>query len=442
MSGRDSALQIRIASPCDVDWDSMVGNERVRFCDHCQLTVHNVDVITKKQLRRLIARSGDRLCVNYQRPTPQVSPTPILYKIGRRTSVIAASAFSATLSISSAFAAGANPKAVAPPLAPTVATRVANVHGAFVAGGNARLFGFVFNPNGEPINGASITLSSTENGESHITYTSGNGQFSLDDIVPGNYKLTFAARGFDPTDVPNVVIRAGDNNRVDQTLSITSSEAEEVDVTGRISGGMALEMPSNPLVMAAQNDDLEAVKTLLLSKSDVNARDEATHYTALERAVMNGNREMMQVLIWNKANVNIRDEEGETILMVLSEDTTSEVVWDLINAGAKINLRDKDGDTALISVAQENNVEVLQALLDAGAKVNDANNEGKTALMVAADNGLVHNVRALILAGANVNARDKEGKTALMYAVEENSSAVIRLLKAHGAIEFEAPEKQ
>src|SRR4051812_5478366 len=83
MSARDSAPQIRIASPCDVNWDSMIGNDRVRFCEHCRLTVHNVDSITRKQLRRLIARSGDRLCVNYQQPAPQVFPTPILYKIGR-----------------------------------------------------------------------------------------------------------------------------------------------------------------------------------------------------------------------------------------------------------------------------------------------------------------------------------------------------------------------
>ncbi|HEX5835935.1 MAG TPA: ankyrin repeat domain-containing protein [Pyrinomonadaceae bacterium] len=440
MSGRDLASQIRIASPCDVDWDSMFGNDRVRFCEHCQRTVHNVDLLTKKQLRRLIARSGDRLCVNYQQPLPQISSTPVLYKIGRRTSVLVASAFSATLSISSAVAAAATPKSTEVPTQRNVAARVAN---AFVASANAKLYGFVFSPNGDPINGATVTLSSTENGESHITHTSRNGQFRIDDIVPGTYKLTIVATGFDTTDVPNVVVRAGDNNRIDQTLSMASSGEEESNVvTTRLSGGMVLAVATNPLVAAVRDDDMDAVKTLLLSKPDVNARDPATRYTALERAVMNGNREIIQVLLWNKADVSLRDEQGETILMVISEDTTSEVVWDLINAGAKVNLRDNDGDTALITIAQENNVEALQALLDAGAKVNAANNEGKTALMVAADNGLVHNVRALILAGANVNARDKEGKTALMYAFGENSQPVIRLLKAHGAIEFEAPEKQ
>jgi ankyrin repeat protein len=81
-------------------------------------------------------------------------------------------------------------------------------------------------------------------------------------------------------------------------------------------------------------------------------------------------------------------------------------------------------------------------LLDAGAKVNAANNDGETALMLAASNGIINNVRALIMAGADVNARDKQGKTALMLAGEANEAAVVRLLKAHGAVEFEAPQKQ
>ena len=102
----------------------------------------------------------------------------------------------------------------------------------------------------------------------------------------------------------------------------------------------------------------------------------------------------------------------------------------------------KDGDTALISTAEESNVDALKALLDAGAKVDLANNDGETALMKAASNGLVNNVRGLILAGANVNARDKKGKAAMNYALEANEPAVVRLLKAHGGIEFVVEEKQ
>ncbi|HKS11208.1 MAG TPA: ankyrin repeat domain-containing protein [Pyrinomonadaceae bacterium] len=419
----------------------MIGNDRVRFCEHCQLTVHNLDRAGQKQIKRLVMRSKGRLCVNYRQPVPQKLPTPILYKIGRRTSVIAASAFSATLSISTAVAAGANLKQTNLPHDVAFATRVNNYVSA-----SGSVYGFVFDPNGAVITGASVLLTNAETNDVSYSYTNGSGEYRFEGVKPGTYHLKInPQKGFDGSELPNLVVRAGDNNRIDQTLSVAPVEAE-VTVTPEqlvsLGGAMVVALPSDPLVKAVTEDDLEAVQLALLSTANVNVRDQATNYSALERAISNGNREILQVLLWAKADVNARDNNGQTPLMMIGEDTTSEMIWDLINAGAKVNLHDKDGDTALISAAEVDNVEALKVLLDAGAKVNETNNDGQTALIVAAQNDHVHNVRVLILAGANVNARDKEGKSALMYALDEDHKAVVRLLKAHGAIEFEAPEKQ
>src|SRR5690242_7560582 len=105
MSRKELIHQLRLSSPCEVEWDSMIGNDRVRFCEHCRLSVHHVDSLNRKQLRRLIARSNGRLCVNYTRADVQPEVTfPILHKIGRRTSALAAGAFSATLGLSAATA--------------------------------------------------------------------------------------------------------------------------------------------------------------------------------------------------------------------------------------------------------------------------------------------------------------------------------------------------
>jgi hypothetical protein len=293
-----------------------------------------------------------------------------------------------------------------------------------------------------------------ETNDSLHTFTGGDGQYRLEGLKPGSYLLQVKSHGFESSDVPNIQVRAGDNNRIDQTLSIAQMTAE-VTITGGpgegsgtrrfvdvVAGGAMISLPGDPVVKAAREDNLEELRTLLLNRSDPNLRDKMTNSTALEHAVQNGNREMVQVLLWAKADVNLRDTDGQTVLMLLTDKVTSELVWDLINAGAKVNARDKDGDTPLISLAEINNVEALKVLLDAGAKVNAANNDGETALMLAAGNGIINNVRALIMASADVNARDKQGKTALMLASEANEAAVVRLLKAHGAIEFEAPEKQ
>lgn len=444
MSTKGFSRQIRVTSPCNTPWESMLGNDRVRFCEHCHLSVHNLDLASRKQTRRLIAKSRGRLCVRYLEPVSRsenVSRAPVLHQINRRTARIAASAVSAALGFSSVMAANVHPKETA------YSVEVISVESAverFSNAGSGTLRGYVFDPKGDAIAGASVSVTNAETMEGRYSISGGDGQYRFEGLTPGSYHLTIKAQGFAESEVRYITVRADDNNQVDQTLSIARVVAE-VDIQAleqtAISGAAAMMMPTDPLVKAALEDDLEALKNVLLTRPDASARDNSTQYTALEHAVQHGNREMVQVLLWSKADVNARDNDGQTILMLLSDNVTSEIIWDLVNAGAKVNLRDKDGDSALIAVADLNNVEALKTLLDAGAKVNVTNNVGQTALMIAASGGRVHNVRALILAGADVNARDKEGKSALMYAISENETAVARLLKAHGAIEFPEPEK-
>ena len=54
----------------------------------------------------------------------------------------------------------------------------------------------------------------------------------------------------------------------------------------------------------------------------------------------------------------------------------------------------------------------------------------------------MNNVRALLLAGADLNQQNHEGKSALSQAIENGQRAVIRLLRAQGAVEPVAQVKQ
>jgi hypothetical protein len=66
MPGFNSPLDhVRIAAPCDANWDSMFGDERVRFCGQCKLNVYNLSDMTKIEAERLVARADGRLCIRY-----------------------------------------------------------------------------------------------------------------------------------------------------------------------------------------------------------------------------------------------------------------------------------------------------------------------------------------------------------------------------------------
>ena len=58
---------IRIASPCRSDWDSMYGDDRRRFCAECKLNVYNLSGMTRDEAERLVMNSEGRLCVRFFR---------------------------------------------------------------------------------------------------------------------------------------------------------------------------------------------------------------------------------------------------------------------------------------------------------------------------------------------------------------------------------------
>ena len=69
MSREISLEQIRIASPCPVEWDTMTGDDRVRFCGECRLNVYNIAAMTRPEALALVREAEGRVCVQlYRRP--------------------------------------------------------------------------------------------------------------------------------------------------------------------------------------------------------------------------------------------------------------------------------------------------------------------------------------------------------------------------------------
>src|SRR5438874_9874921 len=68
-TARNSLPVISVKEPCPATWDSMIGDEKRRFCTHCNRHVHDLSALTTAEAADLICQSAERLCIRYQ-PTP------------------------------------------------------------------------------------------------------------------------------------------------------------------------------------------------------------------------------------------------------------------------------------------------------------------------------------------------------------------------------------
>jgi hypothetical protein len=432
MAAKNFLNNLTIPSPCRADWNSMIGNDQVRFCEHCSLDVHNLSQLSRSQAERLVARSHGRLCVRYHHdPAGRLLNLPgqKLHRISRRVSRIAAGAFTAALSVTSAVAQSSD-----------VQSGSANTGGGDAIASwamGSRIVGTITDRQGAVISGATIFVSSEQANVALYASTGFNGQFQIDGLKAGAYNVRVEAPGFAPEETAGVFLNGTSDRRLDRTLRVAAIEGTvEGESTEKFSigGAVAFVGPDNAFVKAAQEDDLESL-TALIAGQNVNLRDNRSHTTALEHAVRNANREMVQLLLSAGANVNLKNSSGQTVLMMVDDDATSDLMWDLLNAGAKVDLRDDAGNTALMEAASANNLEAVRALIDAGAKTDIKNDHKQTALILAAAEGNVNIVRSLVLAGADINAADEDGMKALDHAADHDHLPVIRFLKAKGAFE-------
>lgn len=69
MSTQFIALEdVRVASPCQADWNKMDGDAQARFCGSCAKHVYNLSSMTRAEAEQLVTEKEGQLCVRfYQR---------------------------------------------------------------------------------------------------------------------------------------------------------------------------------------------------------------------------------------------------------------------------------------------------------------------------------------------------------------------------------------
>ena len=202
-----------------------------------------------------------------------------------------------------------------------------------------------------------------------------------------------------------------------------------------------------PVAKAVKAGDLQAVRALIKSGADVNARS-GDGSTPLLWAVDRSEVEIARALIAAKAAVDTPNDFGITPLLHASRTGNGAMVDLLLQAGADPKRAHPEGETPLMAAAKSGSVPAVRALLARGADVNAADKfQSETALMRAAAEGHVDVAGVLLEAGANPNLQahvtsltqrknadhPTGGFTALMWAARNGNEAMIRRLVAGAA---------
>lgn len=117
---------IEVRSPCRALWDDMIGDEKRRFCAHCQKFVHNLSAMPDDEAEQLICSAAGSLCVRYARDmqtgktiTLNYAPRPIT---ARRRGLVTVASLLAAFSIAATWTTAKLLRKPAVPPATTVIT--------------------------------------------------------------------------------------------------------------------------------------------------------------------------------------------------------------------------------------------------------------------------------------------------------------------------------
>ena len=168
-----------------------------------------------------------------------------------------------------------------------------------------------------------------------------------------------------------------------------------------------------PLLNAVIKRDVDQIRLMIASGSDVNATDLAGN-TPLHAAARIS-AELVRSLLDAGAYADQPDSEGRTALHLAVECDNAEVVQLLIKRRADIDARSNDGQTPLFAAAEKPDPSLLRILLEAGADPTKREfAEGWTPIVRAAVTG---NQLALQSMKIHLNDKSADGNTALIGSI-------------------------
>jgi ankyrin repeat protein len=213
-----------------------------------------------------------------------------------------------------------------------------------------------------------------------------------------------------------------------------------------------------PLFAALSQGRIDVVELLLEHGANINSRATTGETILLEVLLQStsqprrtgwspphlvkygGPLEVAQKLVRHNADINSQDGDGRTPLHMLSESRIDDggilsLALVLLKHGAEVNPRDKNNQTPLHLAVRWGRFRLTEILLEHGADPEAEDINGKTALHMLSDNRIddVKLTLLLLKHGAEVNPRDKNNQTPLHLAVRRGRFRLTEILLEHGA---------
>ena len=221
--------RLRVASPCGVSWDSMEGDERVRFCRLCSLNVYDFSGMTRAEVEALVSKTEGRLCGRLTRRadgTVLTKDCPVgLRALRLRATRAAGAAFAALLSLCSLAFGQTKSQNLSCTGGGQVSVERKKTESKTVA-----LKGTLLDPVGAVVPNFEVVLQNESTKKEYAARTSDEGEFSVPVLPAGKYTLrTKSGYGFKPLVVEHLSLGAGEAVAVKATLAL---DGETVVVGG------------------------------------------------------------------------------------------------------------------------------------------------------------------------------------------------------------------
>lgn len=212
--------RMRVASPCGASWETMEGDERVRFCRLCSLNVYDISGMTRAEAEALVSKTEGRLCARLTRRadgTVLTKDCPVgLRALRVRAARATGAAFAALLSLFSLAVGQTKTQKLS-----CSGSGEVSVERKKTESKTASLSGVLNDPNGAAVAGVEVVLKNESTKKEYAAKTSEAGEFSLPVLPAGMYTLRTKFEGFKSLVVEHLSLGAGEAVAFKSTLNIS-----------------------------------------------------------------------------------------------------------------------------------------------------------------------------------------------------------------------------